>query len=437
MKRTIALLTSSLIVFIAPVGLEAETSSYADRGNTWSGQQSNIRRLRVAESGHAHEENAGKADDHGTKDAHATKDAHSEKDGREEHGEGVKLSPEQMVEFGVKTASVGPGPIATTITRPAEIKFDENLVAHVVPRVSGIVEAVTIAEGDTVKEGQVIATLDSRELAEAKATYLAALERFSLAEENFERERTLQRKKITSAKAYSASKTKLAEARISVRTAEQKLHALGFDDQAVKAFAKSTDVNFTKYTMRAPLSGIVIERHLVRGESVKTNRKAFTIVDISSVWVDISIYPRDLPFVSDGQAVIIKTDGGMEVPGTIAFVSPNVSESTRTATARIVLNNSKIQLQPGLFVKAIISVSKKEALVRIPKSALQNQDGKQVAFVSEGGKFEARPVQLGQQDTTYVEVASGLKAGETVVVEGAFVIKSQMSKASFGDGHNH
>jgi len=457
---------SALYLSIAFAGfLVAGTRN--DVANAQSGTQTDLRKLTIAQSGHAHDQTKHKSDGHYDKDGHShegqstkpKKDTsvpedHAKKDhdhehrkqtagngkdeqGHEEHDEGVKLTPDQMKEFGVFTARVGPGSIAMTITRPAEVKFNENLVAHVVPRVSGIVESALISEGDAVKEGQVIATLDSRELAEAKAVYLAAIERQALAKENYERERTLQRKKITSLKSYSASKTKLAEARIAVRTAEQKLHALGFDEEAVKTFVNSKETNLTRYTMRAPLGGIVIERHLVRGESVKTNQKAFTIVDVSSVWIDISIYPRDLPYVRTGQTILIKTDTGLEVPGEIAFVSPNVSEATRTATARVILNNRKIHLQPGLFVKAIIAISKKAVHIRIPKSALQNQDGKQVAFVSESGKFESRPVKLGLQDGTYAEVISGLKVGETVVVKGAFVIKSQMSKASFGHGHSH
>ena len=386
-----------------------------------------------SKNGHDHEkESSAKVGDD-----HAHEEKNGDGHGDEDHEESVALSLEQMREFGVETAKTGPGPIATIISRPAEVKFNENFVAHVFPRVSGVVETVTITEGETVQEGQVIAQLDSRELAEAKAAYLAALERHALAKENFDREESLQRKKITSVKSLSTSKTTLAEAGIALRSSEQKLHALGFDEASVNQLTNSPDTNLTRYTMRAPLGGIVIERHLVRGESVRTDSKAFTIADASTIWVDISIYPRDLANVRAGQTVLIKTDNDIEVTGKIEFISPHVSEATRTAKARVVLANPEPRLSPGQFVKAEIAISRKAASVRIPNSALQSQDGKPAVFVAESGKFEPRLVEVGQQDSTYAEVVSGLKVGETVVVDGAFVIKSQLSKESFGDGHNH
>ncbi len=386
-----------------------------------------------SEKGHDHGNEKTVKDD----DEHGHADGGADAPGHEEHDEGVRLSKKQMDEFGVRNATIGPGQIATIIIRPAEVKFNENFVAHVFPRVSGVVQSVSASEGETVQERQVIAQLDSRELAEAKAAYLAATERYTLAKENYEREESLQRKKITSAKSLSTSKTKLGEARIALRSSDQKLRALGIDEVSISQITNSAQTDFTRYIMRAPLGGIVIERHLVRGESVKTDSKAFTIADVSTIWVDINIYPRDLPNVRAGQVVVVKTNNGQEVNGKIEFVSPHVSEATRTAKARLVLDNSNSLLKPGQFVKAEIAISKTAAAVRIPKSALQNQNGKSVVFVADAGRFETRPVEVGQQDSTYAEVVSGLKAGETVVVDGAFVIKSQLSKASFGDGHNH
>ncbi len=415
------------------------------------------------EAGHKHNEDEGK--DHSGEQHEGHKDHDDHKDHRDhkghsksnatnighketssvdkehgdhaEHGEGVKLTPEQMQEFGVATASAVAGPISTTIIRPAEVKYNEALLAHVVPRVAGIVATVHIAEGENVTEGQVVATLNSRELADAKAGYLAAIERNALAKSVFDREQTLQRKNITSEKAFLAAKTALAETRISMRASKQKLHALGFDQEAIEKFTKAGEANFTLYTMRAPLTGTVVQRHLVRGESVSTNRDAFTIADVSSVWVDISIYPRDLVSVKAGLPVHIRTDAGLEVPGSISFVTPNLSEKTRTAVARVVLENKDMSLRPGMFVRGEIHIEQQNATVRVPKVSLQTHEGKDVVFVAENGIFEARQVRLGKRDSEFVEVVSGLTAGETIVSQGAFLIKSQLSKASFGDGHNH
>ncbi len=381
--------------------------------------------------GHDHDaKKPGSSDGHGAGDGHA----HGSEEG---HGDSVKLTTAQMNEFGVKTQAVGSGRLAVTITRPAEVSFNLDQYAHVVPRVAGIVRSVNAAQGQIVQKDQVLAVLESRELADAKAAYLAGRERLALAKDTFEREKSLQEKNITSEKAFFAARSDFAEARISVRLAEQKLHALGIDKGRLLEIEKETGSELTVYTMRAPLSGVVVNRHLVLGESVATDREAFLIADVSNVWVDISIYPSDLPKVVAGLHVEIRTETGIIANGKIAHITPNVSEQTRTAKARVVIENTTGKFSPGMFVNAVIDISAEDVALRVPKSALQTHEGKEVVFVSEHGVFEPRPVKRGRQNGQFVEVVDGLKPGELIVAEGAFVIKSQLSKESFGDGHNH
>ena len=126
-------------------------------------------------------------------------DDHEGHEGHDDHGS-VDLTPDQMETFDVRTATVSGGPVSVTIERPAEVVYDENTLAHVVPRVPGIARTINAAEGDRVTEGDVLAILESRELADAKATYLASLERLSLAKENFARAEALIDKRIVSEK---------------------------------------------------------------------------------------------------------------------------------------------------------------------------------------------------------------------------------------------
>lgn len=394
-------------------------------------------------SGHEHPaENNGttKAQTEGNKNEHdkksGTADGHAH--GSEEgHTDSVKLTSSQMEEFGIKTETAGSGSLAVTVMRPAEISFNLDRYAHVVPRVAGIVRSVNAAQGQGVHENQVLAVLESRELADAKAAYLAGKERLALAKNTFDREKVLQQKNITSEKALFAARTEFAEARINVRLAEQKLNALGIDKERLLKIETEANSELTSYTMRSPISGVVINRHLVLGESVGTDREAFLIADVSNVWVDISIYPRDLPSVVAGLPAEIKTDTGFTATGTIDHVTPNVSEQTRTATARVIIDNKSGKFSPGMFVNAAINTSSEVVALRIPKSALQSHEGNDVVFINEHGAFEPRPVKLGRQNGKFVEVIGGLKPGELIVAEGAFVIKSQLSKESFDDGHNH
>jgi len=201
---------------------------------------------------------------------------------------------------------------------------------------------------------------------------------------------------------------------------------------------EEADADLTEYVMRAPLGGTVVNRHLTRGESVPTDREAFVIADVSTVWVNISIYAHDLERIQAGQTVTIATEGGLEAEGKIAFVTPNVSEETRTANARVVLGNASMRLRPGMFVTARIALLEEPAEVRVPVTSLQTLEGRDVVFVKDAeGQLKPRPVKLGQRNSDYVEVLAGLTPGDTIVIEGAFVVKSQLAKSGFDDGHNH
>ena len=374
------------------------------------------------------------AEGHGDHEAHQKDDGHN---GHDDHGS-VDLTPDQMDAFDVRTATVSGGPISVTIERPAEVVYDEDALAHVVPRVAGIARTIDAAEGDQVAEGEVLAVLESRELADAKAAYLASLERLALAKENFARADALIDKRIVSAKAHLEAKTDYAEARINLRNARQKLFALGIGENRLNEIAEEDEADLTEYVMRAPLSGTVVARHLTRGESVPTDREAFIVADVSTVWIDISLYAHDLEGVEAGQTVTVVTDSGLEAEGTIAFVTPNVSEETRTANARVFLANEPMRLRPGMFVSARIAMVEDPADVRVPATALQNHEGRDVVFVKDKeGRLNPRPVTLGRRNSHYVEVLAGLKTGDTVVTDGAFIVKSQLAKSGFDDGHNH
>ena len=375
-------------------------------------------------------------DDH---KGHAGKPQNHDGHGHDGHeGENVvKLTPEVMREFGVTTEEAGPGVISHAITRSAEISFNMDRFAHVIPRVTGIAKSISASQGQAVKIGQVLAVLESRELAELKAAYLAASERLVLAKEDFDRFKALRDKQITSEKSYLTSRTAFAEARIAVRSAKQKLNSIGIGDEVLQAIAKAPDSVLTQYTLRAPMGGMIVKRHLVQGELVTTEREAFTIADTSSVWINISLYSSDIPKVDTGKHVALKTENGHAAEGTISFVSPDVSEQTRTATARVVLKGASRNFRPGMFIKASIKVSDEAVAVRIPKSALQNNDGREVVFVNDSGQFKPRPVKIGRRNGKFAEVVSGLRSGEVIAAKNAFLIKAQLSKASFDDGHNH
>jgi cobalt-zinc-cadmium efflux system membrane fusion protein len=292
--------------------------------------------------------------------------------------------------------------------------------------------------GDQVRNGEILVGLESRELADAKTDLLAARERLVLAQSNSDRETQLWQKKITSEREYIEANNALVAVRITLGTAEQKLHALGFSEAEIKAISKLHDDRFAHYEIRAPISGTIIEKHVSLGETVQSDSPVFTIADLSTVWVDLNVYQKDLARIRKKQSVVIKIGHGIpDVAAEILWVAPIIDEATRTAKARVLLPNPNGERRPGMFVTANVAVSSAVVPVRVPKTALQSVEEQTVVFIQTTEGFEARPVKIGRKNATHVEIVSGLDVGQSYVSQGAFTLKAQLSKGAFGDGHGH
>ncbi len=387
-------------------------------------------------------EHADHKDEDEKHEEHADHKGEGEKDEEHDGEEVLKLTKQEIQEFGIKILSAGSGSIKKQISLPGEVNINADRLAHIVPQVSGLVRKIYKTLGDTVKTGELMAILESRELADAKSTYFVAKARLALAEANFKREEGLWGKKISSEQEYLVAKQALAEGNIELSAAEQKLHALGFSETALEKLFHQAHMKFTRYEIRSPFNGTVTEKHITIGEKLMNDSKAFAIADLSTVWINISIYQKDMPFVEVGQKVEISTAGNLlSADGIISYVGPLVGERTRTATARVVLPNPERRWKPGLFVKAKVAIRAFNASVVIPKSAIQTIDDEPVVFVlgKEAGKevFTPRHISLGKSDDESVEITSSLLPGERYVSEGAFTIKSQMAKGNFESGHSH
>ena len=361
-----------------------------------------------------------------------------EDEGHEEAG-AVQLSPEVMQEFGIKVSSAQTGAIRLNWSLPGEIIFNPDRVAHVAPRVSGVVGEVYKGVGDPVRQGEVLAVLDSRDFAQAKSDYLAALSQLKLAEATFEREQSLWQQKIVPESDFLAARQEQEAARVEQRLAARGLLGLGLSAGEVAILPERSEEALTRYELVAPIGGIIVERHATEGEVLNEDpaEPPFIVADLSQVWVQLTVYPKDLTAVQPGQEVVIKAGDGLKTTGTIAYISPSLSESTRTATARVVLNNTDGRWRPGLFVTGLVQTDALHGEVVIPKAALQTMEDKTVVFVQTPEGFEPRPVELGRSDQSQAQVLAGLKPGDEYVSAGAFTLKAELSKADFGDGHGH
>lgn len=351
----------------------------------------------------------------------------------------IKISEAEMKQSGIEVGEAESGQLQNELALPGVIAMNEDRKAHILPRVPGVVREVRKGLGDVVEQGEVLAVIESGELAEAKAEYLAAREKTALANAKFVREEGLWKKKISAEQEYLEARQELAEHRIALRSAEQKLHVIGLTHEQLDQLPKSSDLHFTRFEITAPFNSTVIEKHITLGEMAKDDADVFVLADLSTVWVNLTVYQKDLPRIKKGQRVLITLgqEEGERAEGRIAYVQPVVKEETRTATATVFLPNPEGNWRPGMFVSAKVLSESATAPIVVPQSAIQTIENKTVVFVRTKEGFEPRPVAMGRATNGNMEITSGLSRGERFAVKGTFTLKAQLSKGAFGDGHAH
>ncbi|TCK04669.1 efflux RND transporter periplasmic adaptor subunit [Phorcysia thermohydrogeniphila] len=355
-----------------------------------------------------------------------------------EHERVVELPDSVIKEFKIRTERATLKLLSRQVELPAEIVEVPEKEVHIVPPVKGFVRRVFKGLGDKVQAGEVLAIIDSPELADLKSSYLIAKKKWELAKELFEREKILWSKKIVAEESFLKAKQELELAEIELRALEQKLLTLGFSPAEIKGFEEG-EVPLGRYPLRAPISGVIVEKHLSTGEMVGPGRVAFRVVDLSEVWAVISVYRQWIPYVKKGQKVrLVLGEGQPEITAVVDYVSPSVDPETRAVRARVVLDNSSGELRPGLLIKAFLPVGRGREVLAVPESAVQYVHGHPVVFVRKGKGFEMREVELGERYGKWIEVRKGLSVGEEYVVSGAFTLKAEMEKEAFEHaGHVH
>ncbi|PPC86866.1 MAG: efflux transporter periplasmic adaptor subunit [Hyphomicrobium sp.] len=332
-------------------------------------------------------------------------------------------------------APAASGVLIKEIAVPGRIVINANAQAKIVPKLAGTVAKVTKQVGDTVAEGEVIATLESREIADAKGEYLAARRTEELAKSTFEREERLWKQKVTAEQDYLTAKNSHQEAVIRRDLAHQRLHTIGLsEDEIAKLPTTSEEANYRFYDIRSPISGRVIARDIVMGQIVGTDREAFSIADLATVWVEISISPTDLPFAKDGQDVRISS-GGRTSTAKVVAINPSIDAETRSAKIIAALDNTSGEWRLGDFVNAQLISGKLEVPLMVSREAIQTIKGGKVVFVNEGSGFRMRPVTTGREDSTNAEILSGLEFGETVAISNTFTLKAELGKAEAEHEH--
>lgn len=358
---------------------------------------------------------------------------------KEEGKEGVlKLAADQIAAAKIETAKASDGTLARRLTVPGTVVPAADRIARVAAKVVGTVADLNKQLGDSVAKGEVVAVLDSREVADAKSEYLGAQVNFDLQKTLFEREQMLFQKNITAEQQFLRARTTFSEAQLRFDLARQKLTALGVPDKEIAGLSRQSTA-LQRYELRAPLAGRIVERLVNLGAAVGGEgqpKELYGIADLSQVWVDLAVSPRDLPLVKEGQAVQV-TAGGMNerADGKIVFKSPMLNPETRSARVVAQISNKSGVWQPGAFVTAGIVVEEQKAPLVVPKTALQTVGKDQVVFVRTPEGFEKREVVLGRTDGQSTEIVFGLDPGEEIAVANTFTLKAELGKSEASHAH--
>lgn len=382
-------------------------------------------------------EHAGHKDEHGGKKESGD---HASRGDEESEGGGVRLTEAQIKLADIVSAPVAIGSIATELRLNGEVTLNQDRVAEIVPRVPGVVQEVRANLGHDVEANQVLAVIQSRELADSVADFLAARERLALAQSRFAREETLYKKKISPEQEYLEVRQTLLEARIAQRTAEQKLRALGMSSEELQALTDRPNETLTRYSLTAPFAGTIIEKHVTQGEQVSGENPLFRIAQLENIWVMASVYPKDIGSIAVGQPALVTVQAypSQSFSGKVMLVAAVIDQQTRTLPVRIELDNPGRLLKAGMFARATVTVASTEGALVIPVSAVQRQKGEAIVFVDKGnGEYERREIAVGAKSSEAVEILSGLQEGERVVTRGAFTLKSELEKSGFEAGHGH
>ncbi|KQP15500.1 MULTISPECIES: efflux RND transporter periplasmic adaptor subunit [unclassified Methylobacterium] len=371
------------------------------------------------------------------------KHAEGEAHGHDEASEGkIKMTAEQAAEQDIKLAHVEGGILSRHLLVPGTITQDADRIARVPARVAGTVAEMRKRLGEDVAKGEIVAVLDSREVADAKSDFLTATVKADLEKTNFDRQQALWDKRISAESAFLNAKAAYSEAGLRVDLSRQKLSALGLNATEVAAAAKKDETtpnlsSLRRFELRSPLAGRIVERKVDVGTKVGSEgdpADVYTVADLSSLWIELPVPTTELSKVREGARVTIV--GGEDAPrpeGKVVFVSPILNPETRSARVIVALPNKDMSWRPGTFVTTEIEIAQDKVAVRLPKSAIQTIGGEKVVFVRTEEGFSKREVTLGKADDDAYEVVAGLEPGDEVVVANSFVLKAELGKADAGD----
>ena len=347
----------------------------------------------------------------------------------------VRLSPDDLVRSGVGAHPISRNAFRMSRDFPGIVRPNENALADITPLVRGRVMEVHADLGQMVVPNQVLAVLYSSDLGLAQSAYLKARAHRHVAEQAYQRAQFLLGEKVIGQAEAQRREGEMISTRAEAQEARERLRLLGMDNQDVSTLEKTQTIR-SQVPIVAPFAGRVIARNITRGEVVETIQKLFVVADLSTVWIVGNVSEKDIAYVHrattvPGQSIEVHVSAytGEAFQGTISYVGDVLDPATRTMQVRLTVANPAGRLKPEMFATIRIASETAQEVLAIPETAVQQDRERSFVFVQqEPGVFEARTIHVGNTNGTVAEVLDGLREGEIVVTEGAFILKSELLK---------
>ena len=374
----------------------------------------------------------------------------------------VELSAEQMELMKIEIGEPQLRQLGSYLTAPAKVEPVPERIANIGTLISGRVKKIHVTPGERVEKGQVLLEIQGLEIGEIKGEYIRGQAVLEFAKANFERQQKLLQENIASQRAYFEAQAAYEEAKAVFSAAGQKLHSIGISAEearslimSVVADAGHTD-NAHEGTLKitSPISGVVGKYNVILGQFVQPDSDVMEVLDSRQVWVVADIYEKDLAGIQPNQKVEVITQAFPEnvYVGKLEYINPIVDAETRTVKVLSTIENRDSKLKPEMFATMRIYSSSLTPSLVVPESAVENDGEVSFVFVLSSSHevenleeqyghedtfhFQKLPIQTGLRQDGHVEITAGLTGNEKIVVKGAFFLKSELLKESFGE-HGH
>jgi len=324
----------------------------------------------------------------------------------------------------VQIVTVAPSTLTRILRLTGAVAYNGFATTPVITQVGGPVSRIVVSPGETVREGQPLLYVASPDFSQLRATYLKASDSFKLADREYARSKDLYDHHAIAEKDLVAAESTRNQAEADLQASEQALHVLGFTSPDQVMQPRSSP----ELPVLAPIGGEVVERLVAPGQVIQAGTtQAFTISNMSTVWVLANVYQQDLPYVRAGDPVTIVTDSypGIEFHGKISYVAAALDPTTRTLQVRIDVKNPQEKLKNNMYVITQVQAGKVTNAITVPNAAvLRNAENEPFVYILAGqNQFAMRRVTIGQTSEQATEITSGLAQGDRVVANGSLFLQ--------------